>query len=243
MTDRISSDASRSVCRRPEDDRTEEPSRDEPAPTCRDRLTSHQEVDWDKVPTSCDANAADAVRNAKAPPPAGASTNAARTGERDVRDGPYAAAGRTHDGGSVFVGVAAVKGRTAEGIEREEHSASIQVGKQNEVQGTVARVGYSGAAGSVSVEGLTANAHAGVENSDGSRGVNVGAGATLVGGEVTLKHSGWSITGGLAMSAGAEAHAGIRDDDKDGRPETCFRIALGAGIGGLCVESPVVIRP
>ena len=35
----------------------------------------------------------------------------------------------------------------------------------------------------------------------------------------------------------------VRDDDKDGKPEICARVAFGIGIGGLCIEMPVVIRP
>lgn len=282
MTERISSDPSRSVCRRPEDEQPEALPRETPAPTCRDRLVSAAPIDWDKVPSSCDANAADAARNASQgggmcggrspgaavsspgtapaprsdanPPPktkapaspprtAGASGNAARTSERDFRKGPYAAEGRTHDGGSAFAGVAGLKGRTEEGIEGEALSVSIQAGEQNEVQGTFARLGYSGAHGAGSLEALTASAHVGVDNADGSHGVNAGASAALASGEITLKHSGWSATGGLAAGIGAEAHVGVRDDDKDGKPEICFRVAFNIGIAGACIEMPVVIKP
>lgn len=281
MTERISSDPSRNVCRRPEDDESAEIPREAPAPTCRDRLVSAQPIDSDRIPTSCDANAADAARNASsgggmcggrwpgtpvtslgsvpeprsdAPPvkqdapsvparTAGASGNAARTAERDFSKGPYAAAGRTHDGGSVFAGAAALKGRTEEGIEAEALSVSVQVGAQNEIQGTVARLGYSGEYGSGSIEVLTASVHLGIDNSDGSYGVNIGATASLMSGDVTTKHSGDSITAGLAAGKGGEAHVGIRDDDKDGKPEICLRVAWGVEIGGGCIELPMVIRP
>jgi hypothetical protein len=282
MTERISSDPSRNVCRRPEDEQPEAIPRETPAPPYRDRLVSAPPIDWDKVSSSCDANAADAARNASqgggmcggrwpgaavsspgaaseprsdasppsktkapAPPPvtAGASGNAARTSERDFRKGPYAAEGYTHDGGSAFAGVAGLKGRTEEGLEGEALSVSIQAGEQNELQGTFARLGYSGAHGAGSVEALTASVHVGIDNSDGSHGVNAGAAVALASSEITLKHSGWSATGGLAAGIGAEGHVGIRDDDKDGKPELCGRVALGIGIGGACIEMPVVIRP
>lgn len=281
MTERISSDPSRTVCRRPEDEPSEATSNERPAPARRDRLASAPPVDWEKVPTSCDANAADAARNAdrgggtcgggwpgaavtsrgsapeprsdappvktgaRASPPrtAGASGNGARTTERDFTKGPYAAQGRTHDGGSVFAAAAALKGRTGEGVEAEALGVSVQAGEQNELQVTTARLGYSDPRVSVSVDALTANAHVGVDNSDGSHGVNAGASAAWASGEVTVKRSGWSLTGGLAAGAGAEAHLGVRDDDEDGAPEVCARLAFGFGIGGACVELPVVIRP
>ncbi len=176
-----------------------------------------------------------------APSRTGASGNAARTSERSLR--PYASEGRTHDGGSAFAGVAALKGRTEEGIEFEALSVSIQGGEQNELQGTFARLGYSSEHVAVSVEALTANAHIGIDNSDGSHGVNAGASAAVASGEGTIKYSGWSATAGLTVGIGAEAHLGVRDDDKDGKPEICGRVAFGIGIGGLCIEMPVVIKP
>ena len=286
MSERISSQPSRNVCRGPEDDQPEAIPHATPAPACRERLVSAPPIDWDKVPTSCDANAADAARNAsqsggtcggrwpgaavsglgsapaqrsegpsakpEAPTPApplgavhtaGASGNAARTSERDFKQGAYAAEGSTHDRGSAFAGAAVLKGRTDEGIEGEALSVSIQGGEQNEVQGTFARLGYSGEHGAGSVEAFTANAHIGLDNPDGSYGVNAGAAAAAASGEITIKHSGWSATGGLTAGIGAEGHLGIRDDDKDGKPEICARVAFGIGIGGLCIEMPVVIRP
>ncbi len=278
MTDRISSDPSRNVCRRPEDDQPEEIPRDKPAPMSKERLVSSSPIDWDKVPTMCAANGGDAARNAalaggmsgsdkwpgapmtskgkegapmsdgapasmKKPSSvtAGASGNAARTAERALT--PYAAAGRTHDGENDFAGVALLKGRTPEGIEAEALSLSIQVGRQNEVQATYARVAYAGTHGSISAEGLTANAHVGFDNSDGSLGLNAGASATLAAAEITAKHSGFSVTAGAAAGVGGEVHVGVRDDDKDNNPEFCVRVAASFLIGGACVEFPLVIKP
>ncbi|MBX3200201.1 MAG: hypothetical protein KF894_18845 [Labilithrix sp.] len=286
MTERISSDPSRNACRRPEDEPSEALPKESPAPTCRDRLVSAPPVDWDKVPTSCDANAADAARNAgqgeggtcggwpgapmtgrgstpaprseappakaapakkdaRATPPrtAGASGNGARTAERDFLKGAYAAEGYTHDRGSVFAGAAALKGHMEDGVDAEELSVSVQVGEQNEAQATLARLGHSNEHGSSSVDALTANAHIGLDNSDGSHGVNAGASASWVTAEATMKRSGWSVTGGVAAGIGAEAHVGVRDDDKDGKPEICVRGALSVAIVGACIELPVVIRP
>lgn len=284
MTERVSSDASRHVCRRPEDDDASQVANDKPAPApaCRDRLVSAPPPDWDRVPNSCDENAAMAARNAtsagmcgggpkgapvtssgtapvksEAPPPppapaappasptksAGASTNAARTNERDAKDGPYVAAGWTHDGKSVFVGAAATKGKTGDGGEVEKLSASVQVGRQSEAQVTGVRHSYGNGSISASNEAGTANAHYGTENSDGSRGLNVGATLNAGAAEVTITHSGSSATVGVSEGIGAESHVGIRDADKDGAPEVCVRVGALFFTVGACFESPIVIRP
>ena len=161
MSEGISSDPSRDVCRRPEDDEPEAiPTNDTPpAPACRDRLVSMPPVDWDKIPTSCDANAADA--------------STSRCRPRCSR--------RT---------------RTA-----------------------------------------------GVQNSDGSVGANAGVMATAWSGEVTINHSGWSVTGGVSVGIGAEAHWGLGDADGDRKPEICARVAFDVGIVGPCVEVPLTLRP
>lgn len=246
MTERISSDASRNVCRRPEDEASEQVSTDKPGPTCKEPLVSRPPPDWDAIPNHADDNAALAAQNAPIGPPpppkgAGASTNAARTSERDF--GPYATAGRTHDGNNVFAGAAVAKGKLGGGFEGEKYSASIQAGLQNEVQVTGARITYAGQNVSVTVESATANVHAGIENSDGSRGLNAGAGATLGSAEMTVKHEGSSATVGISKGIGAEAHVGVRDEDADGRPELCVRVAAGIVIAGACFEAPIVIRP
>lgn len=249
MTQPISQDRSRSASRTDDDSAASasHATREAASPgasASRERLVSQPPPDWERVPSSCDTNAADAARNAAGDTKKrAASTNAARTTERDLADGPYAAAGVTRDGKNLHVGVAAAKGRTNQGMEVELASASVQIGEQNEAQATATRLGYGGETFSGSVEAFTANAHAGLENSDGSRGINSGAGATFVAGEVTVKHSGWSVTAGLSAGVGVEGHIGVRDADKDGKPEVCFRVAAAWGVGGLCLESPVVIRP
>ena len=124
-----------------------------------------------------------------------------------------------------------------------ERSLAQRVPSPGGLQGTFVRVGYSKGHVAGSAEAFTANAHIGLDNSDGSYGVNAGAAAAAASGEITAKHSGWSVTGGLTAGIGAEGHLGIRDDDKDGKPEICARVAFGVGIGGLCIEMPVVIKP
>ena len=173
----------------------------------------------------------------------GGFSNAARTTERDVTKGPYVQAGWTHDGGSAFVGVALAKGQLLRGMEEEVASASVQVGRQNEAQVGFVRAGVQGAAASLSGEGLTAAAHAGVDNADGSVGLNVGATASWASVEATVKHAGSSVTLGASAGGGLEGHVGVRDDDKDGRVELCGRLAAGPVILGACVEMPWTVRP
>lgn len=271
MTERISSHLSGGVCRHPDDEQPEDAPREKAGASNRDRLVSETPIGWDDLASSCGANAVLAARSARgggmsgsspsapratagstsaprcdAPPTktqsAGASSNAARTTERDGLR-PYFAAGLTHDGQNAFVGGAAVKGSMEGVIEAEVVSASVQAGLRIEAQATLARVGASGEHGSASVETLTAQAHAGIYNSDGSVGFNYGASAAFISSEITAKHSGNSITVGLAAGIGGGVHVGIRDDDKDGRPELCYRGSVGPFTVGGCLEIPVVIRP
>lgn len=84
---------------------------------------------------------------------------------------------------------------------------------------------------------LNASAHAGVSNEDGSHGANVGAGANLVNGEVTLDYQGWSFSLGLGLSLGGSIATGDgRDLDGDGVPERCFKMTLGPLTLGECDE-------
>lgn len=238
MADRISNDAPRNACRRPEDDQADQVMSKAEDPVCRDGLVSAAPPDWDRIPNTCDANAAAAAKNAI---PAGpASSNAGRTAERAA--GPYAEAGKTKDGLSVFAGAAAIKG-TKNGVQVEVASVSAQVGAEKEVQVAMLRLGASKAGSSVSGEAFTASAHVGIHNSDGSVGLHVGATATVVAVEATGAKSGSSSTMGLSAGRGAEAHVGVRDIDGDHKPEVCFRVAMGPVIVGKCLEIPVVIKP
>jgi len=84
---------------------------------------------------------------------------------------------------------------------------------------------------------LNASAHVGVSNEDGSHGANVGAGANLANGEVTLDYKGWSFSLGLGLSLGGSIATGEgRDLDSDGVPERCFKMSLGPLTLGECDE-------
>jgi hypothetical protein len=83
---------------------------------------------------------------------------------------------------------------------------------------------------------LTANAHFGTHNADGSTGINAGGGATLVGAELTAGSSGWSLTGGLGVGPTAGFSLGTRDSDHDGKTEYCGYVATPAFSLGSCVE-------
>lgn len=87
------------------------------------------------------------------------------------------------------------------------------------------------------VDILSANAHLGSLNSDGSRGENIGAGASLLGGELNIDYKGWSLTVGVAASLGVSISSGEgRDLDADGVQERCFAMSLGPFTLGECDE-------
>ncbi len=84
---------------------------------------------------------------------------------------------------------------------------------------------------------LNANAHLGSLNGDGSRGENIGASATLLGGELSIDYRGWSLTVGVAASLGGSISSGEgRDRDGDGVRERCFAMSLGPFALGECDE-------
>jgi hypothetical protein len=84
---------------------------------------------------------------------------------------------------------------------------------------------------------LNAHAHVGSLNSDGSRGENLGAGANLLGGELSIDYKGWSLMLGVAASVGGAISSGEgRDLDADGVPERCFAMSLGPFMLGECDE-------
>jgi hypothetical protein len=88
-----------------------------------------------------------------------------------------------------------------------------------------------------SADVLSANAHLGSQNADGSQGENVGAGATLYGAEINAEYRGWSLTLGVAQSVGGSISSGEgRDIDGDGIPERCFALSLGPFTLGECDE-------
>jgi hypothetical protein len=173
----------------------------------------------------------------------GTDNNQARTSARATAPAPYAAAGPTSSGDAVFGGVAAMKGHDPrDGSEVELGSVSGQVGAQTEVQAGLARVGIAlGDSGRGHMDVLTARAHAGIHNDDGSVGANAGATVTAASVEASFNHHGFSLNLGVGVGAGLSIGAGMRDADEDGNPEACFRLSggvLGKGTLGVCVEMP-----
>lgn len=171
-----------------------------------------------------------------------ATNNAARTQERNLTSGAYADAGYSEGGHALYAGVAIVKGHHASGADVEAMSASVQVGAQHEAQAGTVRVGFSGSKGSIGAEAGTASAHIGIHNPDGSTGLNTGAGAVAVGGEITLGPDANSVTIGTGAGVGAEMSVGLRDKDGNGQPEACFRLGVKFATVGACVELPFHVK-
>lgn len=87
------------------------------------------------------------------------------------------------------------------------------------------------------VDVLNVNAHVGVLNEDGSHGANLGWGANLLNGELTLDYRGWSLSIGAGHSLGGSIASGEgRDLDRDGVEERCFKMTLGPFTLGECDE-------
>lgn len=254
MTTPISGSMSGGSCSRAEDDldtpnaSSSSSSASASKPTSESRApqsnasSSSLDVDWDSVPSAGPSPALAAASPQKAAE-GHASTNASRTTQRDIHDGPHSAAGYTDDKKSVFVSAAAVKGSYSDGVEIELGSASVQIGRQHEAQIGAGRAGYHGEIISVAAEAFTASAQVGVENPDGSTGMNAGLSATAASIEATAKHSGNSITAGLSLGAGASGSIGLRDDDRDGKPEACVRASFEFVIVGGCIELPAFFKP
>lgn len=168
-------------------------------------------------------------------------TNAERTMAR--RPGPYAGAGVTSSGDSVYAGAALTKGKDGQGS-ADLFSVSGQVGAQNEFQAGMGR-GHVDLTQSASIQGdwevFTAHAAAGIHNEDGSTGLNESIGATIVKFGATFQAEGAELHLGLGAGAGPpSAHVGVRDPDHDGRQDVCVGGgALGAE-ASLCL--PNLIR-
>jgi hypothetical protein len=112
---------------------------------------------------------------------------------------------------------------------------------QLDLQTGIPRIQAHATLGSVKVTAgvdlLNANAHLGSLNSDGSRGENIGASASLLGGELNIDYEGWSLTLGVAASLGGSISSGeSRDLDADGVQERCFAMSLGPFTLGECDE-------
>ncbi len=167
-------------------------------------------------------------------------TNAERTMAR--RPGPYAEAGVTSSGDSVYAGAAAAKGKDGQGA-AEVFSVSGQVGAQSEVQAGMGRGHLEFWGGSVQGdwEVFTAHANAGIHNADGSTGFNESIGADAVKGSVTFHVDGAELHAGLGVGVAIPSvHEGVRDPDHDGREDLCAGIAAGPLEVSACL--PNLIR-
>ena len=90
---------------------------------------------------------------------------------------------------------------------------------------------------SAGVDFINGNAHLGSLNQDGSQGENIGLGANLLNGELTLDYKGWSLSVGVGASLGGSIASGEgRDIDADGSKERCFKMTLGPFTLGECDE-------
>lgn len=187
-----------------------------------------------------------------APPATSTTTVAAADATRSRTEVvPFYCEARSLPNGDLTAGVAALKGHDARsGIDIEVFSVSGETGPAvNGAQVAMARMGISGEPGwhpelvdkaAASFEVFTAHAAIGTENPDGSRGFGVSAGAAIVGGEVSGSVLHGAVSGSIGASAGVtlEASIGVRDADKDGRPELCGRLGVVVVTGDLCLEWP-----
>ncbi len=179
------------------------------------------------------------LRPPPAPRPPPTDSSAQRTTAMPV-DFLHADAGVTSSGDSAYAEAALVKGRYPSGLEVEFLDASIQGGLQNEARIAVWRVSASTSDGVVSggVEGPSLAAHAGIHNADGSVGLNLGAGASWLGGEASCQ-DGHGISAGAGFGVALGGHVGLRDGDDDGKTELCAGVELTEGKAQLCLELPV----
>ncbi len=170
-------------------------------------------------------------------------TNAQRTMARYPT--PYAEAGVTSSGDSVYAGVALVKGKKGQGA-ANLFSASAQVGAQNEAQVGMGRVHVDFTrSGSFQgdLEAFTARAAEGIHNEDGSTGFNMSSSASFVKSGVTGRVGGAEVHLGYGLGPDAAVpmvHAGVRDPDHDGRYDVC----AGTDVAGVEISAclPNLIR-
>jgi hypothetical protein len=163
--------------------------------------------------------------------------NAQRTTVRQSTS-PYADAGVTSSGDSVYAGAAFTKTHDPNvRADVEAVTISGQVGAQNEAQVGLARVSVKEGGTTGSMEVFTLRASAGVRNDDGSVGLNAGVGATAAGVEGTYAFEGGSsFTVGAAASFGMAGSIGDRDIDGDGARELCAKFSGAVFTVGFCVE-------
>lgn len=155
--------------------------------------------------------------------------------------GFYPDVGITSGGAPSVTGAATKTDDPDTRIDTELFTVSARFGAQNDVRAGLERLDFKAGPAdgwhwSGTVEMASARVHAGIHNDDGTEGANLGAGATLVGGEVTLAHGPWSLTAGAAISYGAAFSSGESDVDGDGALERCFKGSVGVATLGFCTE-------
>jgi hypothetical protein len=190
------------------------------------------------MPNPISSRVDDPYRSCQSNPDDDASSVAASTSSEPGIHGPQASAHA--EDGDYYAGAFMLRGRDPRtGLEAEVFSASIHQGeREHAVQAGMARMGASTDDGHFAVRGevFTAQAHAGVDNADGSTGFGASMGSAIVGGEVTGTWGPVSLTFGAAAGATVGASAGVRDSDHDGKIEYCGRVDFGVGSIGACVE-------
>ena len=135
--------------------------------------------------------------------------------------------------------------------ESKSHTASVETraghlvaeaGTQTQLGAELLRADLTTSDGMLSVkyEAGTAMVGSGLDNSDGSRGFNVGVSANALGVEATFEsdNGGSSCTVGAAAGLGAAFSLGVRDQDNDGGLEGCIPATVGPLTLGACVERP-----
>jgi hypothetical protein len=185
-------------------------------------------------------SAIDAARN-----PSGESALAPEQSVRKEHSGAAAIrAAEAHadaDGFDVGVEAFAVKGRDPNtGIELEVFSAAASTSVvQDEAHVAMARIGRSSDDGRFALRGevFSAKAYAGTQNADGTTGLNLGIGTTIVGAEGTVAFgealdATFGIYGGLSLGGSI----GVGDRDADGAMEVCGRVEGPLLTLGVCVE-------
>ncbi len=138
---------------------------------------------------------------------------------------------------SISARTALVERRTANGYQVQLGVVEANVSKRQvsaEASVAKARIPISQHS-AVKAELGTVKAHGGLENPDGSRGVSVSAGASA--GSVAWEYESGAESMSVAFGAGLEASMsiGVRDQNGNGIPETCWSAGAEVTVGA-CVE-------
>ncbi len=165
-----------------------------------------------------------------------ARNHAERTKQSEAR-GPTARVGTNSTGDVDYAEAALDNGRVRDGSGVVDFgSVYAQRGVQNEAGATALRVEVGDDGSHIATKAFETEAHLGIHNPDGSRGVNAGATATLINAEVRVSDGANEATLGIGVGWGAEGSIGLRDADDDGHDELCARATVGPLAVGACIE-------